>query len=227
MTCRTLGAMLYLLALAGVAQAGRPLATEDAGVLERGACEWESFLARERSADTTRAVSTQFGCGVGAATQIALGYSRARSGPDTTPAWGLNGKTALGPHADGATAFTLAWGVEAAKSVGTSLRHETTFLNLVATREFAAGLTAHANLGWARSESARASSTTWNLAIEKALDDGFEVMAETYGDDRTRPWLGIGLRWAASPQLTLDGSWSVQNQSPRPKLLTLGFKIAF
>lgn len=211
------------------AHAGRPLATEDADVLDAGSCEWESFAAHTRVSGeaAVRAWATQLGCGVGWRTQVALAYSRARSDGGTESGWLLGGKTGLRPREDDRLGLTLAWGLAAAREPGRSMEHELSYLNLVATRSFVEGLTGHANLGWLRSESAGNSTTTWNLALEKALGQGVELMGEVYGDDRTRPWLGLGGRWAASERLSLNASWATQHESPRQRLVTLGFKLAF
>ncbi len=211
------------------AQAGRPLATEDADLLDAGACEWESFAAHTRASGeaSVRAWATQVGCGVGWRSQAALAYSRARSDGASTSGWLLGGKTGLLPREDGQTGLTLAWGLAATREPGQSMKHELTYLNLVATRGFADGLTGHANLGWLRSESARASTTTWNLALEQAVGGGVDLLGEVYGDDRARPWLGLGLRWAASERLSLNASWATQDERPRQRLATLGFKLAF
>jgi hypothetical protein len=226
----TIHAATLLLALtASAVQAGRPLATEDADLLDAGRCEWESFGARERTAGSpaSTAWATQFGCGVGAATQVALAYSRSREAGLSTSGWAIGGKTGLVERTDGQTGLTLAWGAGAERAPGGSLKHESSFLNLVATREFVPGLTGHANLGWSRSESARANSTTWNLALEQTLGSGVDVMGELYGDDRSTPWLGLGLRWAVTEQLSLNMSWATQHETPRTRLWTVGFKVGF
>jgi hypothetical protein len=97
----------------------------------------------------------------------------------------------------------------------------------VATREIAPGWTGHADLGWVRSESADASSTTWNLALERSLANGVDVMAEVYGDDRSDPWPGAVVRWAATDRLSLNPSYAGQNDTPRLRLWTVGFKYSF
>lgn len=78
-----------------------------------------------------------------------------------------------------------------------------------------------------RSESAGTNSTTWNLAIEKSLREGLDVVGEVYGDDRSKPWVGTGLRWSASDRLSLNASVAVQNDTPRLRLWTVGLKYAF
>ncbi len=69
-------------ALPLAAQAGRPLATEDAGVLDAGSCEFEAFAATERAtaSPVLRSHAFQVGCGVGARTQLALGFRGALLG---------------------------------------------------------------------------------------------------------------------------------------------------
>lgn len=223
-------AFLLLAALAApAAQAGRPLATEDADVLERGDCEWESFAARVRidGSPSERGWTTQVGCGIGYGTQAALAYGRARSDGATAEVLLLGGKTRLVPRGAAATGWTLAWGLGGAKEEDSSFEHEATFLNLVATREIAEGVTGHANLGWLRSESADANSTTWNLALEKSVGAGVDLMGEVYGDDRSEAWLGLGVRWSVSERFSLNGSWARQGGSDGARLWTLGFKLGF
>lgn len=218
-----------LLALSGGAHAGRPLATEDADYLDRGKCEAEGFYAHLKPSgfDAAKGWTLQGACGIGANTQVALAYSRARSGDETAQGLLLGGKTGIITRSGDGLGLTLAWGLTGVKTSGSSFEHELTYLNLVATRELAASWTAHANLGWVRSESADTNSTTWNLAIEKALGNGLEAMGELYGDDRSKPWVGGGLRWAASNQLSLNASVAVQNDSPKLRLWTVGFKYSF
>jgi hypothetical protein len=222
-------AALLGLAACSAAHAGRPLATEDADVLERGECEAEGFVARQTATGTAavEGLALQAGCGFGWNSQAALGVARERSAGASTSAWGLSGKTAIVERAEGATGITLAWGLGAQREPGGSMKHESSFLALVATREWAGGWLTHANLGWTRSESASANTTTWNLAVEKPVGHGVDLMAEFYGDDREKPWLGTGVRWSVTERFSVNASWSVQNASPRPKLWTLGFKLAF
>lgn len=210
--------------------AGRPLATEDTDILDQKECEWESFVAREMSTGNpaTEGWTAQVGCGVGYSTQLALAYSRARSAGPSAQGLALVGKTGLIERKDDAMGLTLAWALGREKAPGSSsFKHELTHLNLVATKEIAKSLAAHANLGWVHSKTARASSTTWNLAAEYSLASGVDVMGEIYGDDRTKPWLGIGVRWLMMEWLSVDASYSVQRETPRIKLWTVGFKLAF
>lgn len=218
-----------LLAFAGASHAARPLATEDADVLDKGKCEAEGFYAHLKPSgfDASKGWTLQGSCGIGANTQLILAYSRARSGDETAQGLLLGGKTGIITREGQGLGLTLAWGLTGVKAQGSSFEHEQTYLNLVATREIAASWTAHANLGWVRSESAGTNSTTWNLAIEKSLREGLDVVGEVYGDDRSKPRVGTGLRWSASDRLSLNASVAVQNDTPRLHLWTVGLKYAF
>ncbi len=211
------------------AQAGRPLQTEDAAVLERGDCEIELVAAQERAATLppVRGGSAQFGCGVGLQTQAAVFGGRSRVEGQRSDTLALVGKTALRKLTEDSLGVTVAWGLGATRETGSSFEHEDTQLKLVLTQPLADWLL-HANLGWARSQAARSDSTLWSLAAERSGLGPLDAMAEVFGDDRSAPWINAGLRWNAIPgKLFVDGSYGVQLKRERGRLLTLGLKIAF
>lgn len=198
------------------AQAGRPLQTEDAGVLERGACELEGATQRV-SVDGARATehALQFGCGIGFKSQVALNASTAKDGSERSRGLALVGKTALWSGAgDNPAGLTLAWGLQWAKADGDSRRHAATDLNLVYSRPLPAELTLHANLGHSRDELGKQRSTTWGLALEHAGFGPVAPMAEFFGDDREPAWWNLGLRWTVVPEkVFLDVSYGRQMSS--------------
>ncbi|HYJ98956.1 MAG TPA: hypothetical protein VEX14_12920, partial [Burkholderiaceae bacterium] len=83
--------------------AGRPLQTEDAGVLARGECEVEGSTARLSAAGAVeRSHGLQLGCGIGISTQLALaGMLLQGDAADDARGAELNGKTALWRGAGG------------------------------------------------------------------------------------------------------------------------------
>ncbi|QTN21406.1 transporter [Rhizobacter sp. AJA081-3] len=222
-------AAFAVFALCGTAQAARPLATEDADVLERGQCEAEGVIAQSKPSGepSTRGWTAQGACGIGINTQLALAYNRSRTDDADASALLFGGKTAILSREGDGLGLSLAFGLVSAKADTGSMEHELTYLNAVATRELARGWTGHANLGWLRSESASANSTTWNLAVEHALGNGVDLMGEVYGDDRAKPWIGVGARWAVSDKLSLNANWATQRETPRVNAWSIGFKLAF
>lgn len=167
---------LLITLLAGSANAARPFATEDAGVLAGGECEVEAYVAHAsaRGSASESGWWLQPGCGLGPLlgrdAQLGLGASLVLSLPASGGAW-------------------------------------------------------HANLGHARGGGA--SATTWALAREQSFFEGLDGGIELYGDDHAAPWVGGGLRWAATARLTLDASaaWQADGQSARA--LSVGMKIAW
>lgn len=218
------------LLLPATAQAGRPFTTEDAGLLGAGECEWESVAARTRvqGEPTERALSTQLGCGFGFKTQAALAFGRSSVESERTRAWALGLKTGLLDGGDDGTSLTLAYGADVARGPEQASYHSgSTFVTLVASRPLGGDWTGHANLGWTQDRSSRRDSATWALAAEWALNGQFDIGAEAYGDDRDKPWLGTGVRWTLSKAWSLNASYAVNAESPRAKLASVGFKLAF
>ncbi|MBE0547216.1 MAG: hypothetical protein IH627_06030 [Rubrivivax sp.] len=213
------------------ADAGRPLVTEDAGVLAAGECEVESYASRFKSRGEPKVSggSLQFGCGVGLGTQVALAATAERSAGLTDRGVALVGKTALNAPQDGAAAYALAWGLVATRARGASYKHEDSFINGALTWPLNDALKLHANLGWSRSQSARQSSTGWALAVEHETTSAWSLLAETFASDRDRsPWVQLAARWTVVPErLFLDGSWGLQTSGQRPRQITLGLKAAF
>ena len=213
------------------ALAGRPMATEDAGVLEASDCELESFVGanRPKGGPTERVLSLQVGCGVGGQSQVAVAVARASADGESLRTVTLLGKTALNPHAeDTAPKFTLAWALSADSGRG-GLKHEGSALNTVMSWPMHDKVSLHLNLGWSHSASDKQSTTTWSGGIEHHVRDDLDLTAETFGNDReASPWVQVGLRWAVQPEkFYIDTSYGVQTGGERNKAVTLGLRWAF
>lgn len=216
--------------LATSAHAGRPLVTEDAGVLGKGECEWESFLASARisGSPTVNGWDTQVGCGVLASSQVAVSYGHARGGGSTGQTASLNGKTGVYKNHGADLALTLAWGVLGTKYTGGSFGTDSVFLNGVLTKQFNEQVTVNANLGWTqdRSVSPKRGFSNANVALEYNLGNGLEVMGEVMSVDGVSGF-GMGLRYAASKAWSLNLGYLVQNPSPQYRQWSLGAKFTY
>lgn len=228
--------LLRIAALAGAivqataAHAGRPLQTEDAGVLAPGESELESFAGWQRAdgVATERTASIQFGYGVGGATQLALQLARASAHDEHVAQLNLVGKTGLRELTETQAGFALAWTLAGERPRGGSARLQGYELRAVASAPIDAW-TAHANVGHARDRRAHQSTTLWALAVEHATTPRLDLMLETFGDDRDRdPWLNAGVRYAAIAQrLFLDASFGRQTGGSGARLITVGLKLAW
>lgn len=217
-----------LLVVAAPALAGRPFATEDAGVLEAAHCEFEAFAARltARAAPKETGWWVQPGCGIGYRSQLALGGGRTKSDGAATSAVALAGKTFLRRLKDDRFGITLAYQFTGQTTASTSFELDGTDLDAVLSAPLGSAVV-HGNLGWNRSRLDRIDATTWAVAIEMPIAGGVEVGAESYGDDRTPAWIGVGARFAlVADRLFVDMSYAVQADGARARLLTVGMKLA-
>ncbi len=225
-------AALLLCLLSAPALAGRPFATEDAGVLAAGECELEAFVLRAsgRDAPIARGGALQPNCGIGWQTQLGIAAGRTEAAGEAITSLALAGKTALRELTETQTGFALAYGVVGARLPGHGFKHDSTALAGVVSAPLDKALVLHANLGWLRTQADRLNTTAWALALERTgLFERLDVGAEVYGDDRMPgAFFGIGARYAVMPEkFFVDFSWARSSSGSRATLATLGIKISF
>lgn len=217
---------LSALIVATAANAARPLATDDAGVLERRECEWEGGFDRARvEGVTTRVFGTQVGCGVGWRTQLAIGVEHARTSGASETLLRLGGKTRLAGDDDG-IALALGYGATHRSGDGDPKGYAGADLTAILSVPIAPGFTSHANLGRVKPRDA-AGATTWGVALEAELVEGLDLVGEATGARGARPTHAIGLRWAVTRDWTLDASIAVERTEPRTRVLGIGFTRPF
>jgi hypothetical protein len=194
---------------AGVASAhaARPMVTDDARIVDAGACQLETWL--RRNPDTTEAWSLP-ACNPMGNLEITAGGARTSGGGDS----GLTdkvvqAKTLLKPLEE-------SWGVGLA--VGTdvhprrdgSRRWPGSPYVYVPFSVKAAGddWIVHVNAGATRDRDARRTIGTWGMGHEIRLDERLYAIAETFANDRSRPFYQAGLRyWIAKDRLQLDATY--------------------
>ncbi len=212
------------------AAAGRPLLTEDAGVLARGNCEVESLAgqATERGQPSTSTVWAQLGCGIGLRTQLAAGGGHVRSAGRSTYIDGIAGKTFLRELTETAAGFAIAYGVFGAREPDDHFRRDASELKAVLTVPLERWLI-HANLGLLDAHRAATDRTTWALAGERAGALGpVDLMAEIVGNNREPALVQLAARWVVLPgRFSVDASWGRRGGDTRPTLVTIGLKLGF
>lgn len=236
MKLRRLGgraAAAALLAVCAYAcQAGRPLQSEDAGVVEAAACEVEGARLLARTAGETEAENgLALACGVGLHSQLALGAARSGPGDALATTQQLSGKTWLWRDGEEGPALTFAWSLSRSKEPGGGWHREGREAALVASLPLE-GATVHLNLGHAREVPTRLVSTTWAVAWERdaaALGAlAWAPMAELFGDDHGQAWWNAGARLTLLPgRAFVDMSWGRRWQGGVSRLASVGFKLAF
>lgn len=230
---RTVHAALTLAAAlaCGPACAGRPLVTEDAGVLERGDCEFEGIGSRLSAAGATaRTGQLQLSCGIGLQTQIqgAIATSSIEAGRSTLAA--ASGKTYLRELTDEQAGYTLAYSFAGSKPGGAGWSYDVTALLGVVTVPLQKDLLLHGNLGASYSRPERRTSAIWAGALEflRVGESAFDLMSEVFGTQRDPLWLNLGVRYSVVPErFSVNASLGAQGGSERARLATLGFKLNF
>ncbi len=190
------------LGAAGAAHAARPLITDDARVVDPGACQLESWLRRTRVATEYWALPA---CNPTGNLELTLGGARLHDGGGTRSLnLTLQAKTvwrALRP--DG-------WG--AALAAGTSVDPVSGARDLYAYLPLSWSINndarfVHLNLGARRDDAKGQKVFTWGVGLEQPLDATFVVIAETFGQDKGNPLAQIGLRASLVPdRLQVDAT---------------------
>ena len=233
--CKTVVA-IYLAVAATTALAGRPLTTEDAGVIDKGGLELESYYYRQTDPQT-HALSgfhLQPSVGIGFNTQLGIGVDFARQYRDdfearkSAGAYSIVGKTSIKKLTDEAVGIALAYSVDRTRDVGERFRYDNASVNGALTVPVSS-LLLHANIGWQRARLAAVTATTWALALEQPEAIGpVDLALETFGNDHEPAWVQVAARWALrKDKAFVDASYGVHTGSTRARQLTVGFKLAF
>ncbi len=231
---------LTALSLAPLAHAARPFLTDDAGVLEAKSCELEPVLMQARTdyrfapfqgSFRSRGQLIQGACGVGYSTQLGLGFSRTQSEGSSSRETQLSGKTSLIDGGEERPSLTLGYSaLFAPRDGGGSQRYDSANLGLIATVPLGKLGFVHGNAVYVMTQSPPGQkSTTWALAWEVPVVEGFDVGVERYSNDRSDdPWWGLGVRWTASKAVSVNASiHKASSQAVKARLTTLGLRFAF
>lgn len=184
------------------AQAARPLNTDDARIVDHGACQLESWVRHDRESTETWALP---GCNPTGNLEITLGGGRVRDDEGSrTLALVVQGKMLVKPLEPHGWGWGVALGLSRDKTTGSndpyvylpftwSLRNDQTFL--------------HLNLGAKREGSEHRKQLTWGLGLEQPVNATFGLIGETYQQDKGKPHFQLGGRvWIVPDRVQIDGT---------------------
>jgi hypothetical protein len=224
-----LWAALVCLTVCHGVQAARSSLTDESDVADAGDCESELVFERLRSRGEAaqRERALRLTCGVGGKTELELAHARLRSGAARGEALLFEAKTTLRDRGPDGVGWAVALGV-GAERIGGSWRRSEQGLAVEATRQFGNAWLAEAKLAAVRDVPSRRDSTLWALALEHALHERLELRAELDGDDRTRPFVLLGLRYTLWPDvMQLKLSHGVRGGSARERVTSVGLQVEF
>ncbi|KQV90915.1 hypothetical protein ASD15_02325 [Massilia sp. Root351] len=192
---------LLLSLCAPAAQAGRPMAADDAAILDPRQCQLETWTQHSRAQDEYWAVPA---CNFGGGWELAAGAGRTRDLQDSAAMSLalLQAKTMLrAPQDDG-------WGLGLVLAdqfrAGSGGRGDLS-LNLPLSVELAGQRAMlHANLGWLRQRGRQDQPSpgvqrSWALGLELAAGERAALTLEAYGRQRAGSYVQLGARYSLVP----------------------------
>ena len=229
---RLTGVALLLGGVATAAQAGRPLATDDAAAAEAGACQVEAWQDRSRDA---REIVLAPACGLAGGVELGMELSRVRPASDIggagtaslkwAPAWARMETSA------GELAFGLKLAADFERPTGSSVRQAGSSALVLATLRLAPELALHANAGLGQVRpSAAAAASTWlgRAAVAWTPTPDWLAFAEVLGNGRAAAFGGTVLsagarRWVIPERVGLDLTLARERGGPRVVGVGLGW----
>lgn len=197
-----LGVTALFLLMSVSAWAARPFVTDDARLTTAGSCQVESWVRAYPDSIETWALPA---CNPTGNLEITLGGGQARlEGGLNTHDYVLQFKTLFRPLATNDWGWGLAVGTvqhpdihPGPNQLGNSYAYLPLSLSLRDDR-----VVLHANLGWLRDHASQRENMTWGLGGEFYPGSArLAWIAETFGDDRSKPWWQTGVRWSLIPNL--------------------------
>lgn len=212
--------------LAQPASAGRPLVTDDAGIVASGACQLELFSERPRDERLHWAVPA---CNPFGNAEIGVGIGRGRDEAGESRrlnSWQL--KTVLREHEGERAGFGVMLLGRRDRAVHRGRLGDAELKGLATLPLRGEDLLLHANLGWLRERDDEAATrdhvATWATALDWQIVPGVRGSLEGYGSSGERPSAQFGLRHELVPgHVQIDASVGARSgRSRESRYLTIG-----
>lgn len=194
---------------ANTAHAARPMITDDAGIVDAKACQFESWVKTNPDSTEIWALPA---CNFTGNLELTLGGALTReAGQTRTTDVQAQGKTIFKPlEANG-------WGMGIAAGMVRDLRADASDWYAYVPTSFSFrdnAVVVHTNLGWLREGETRRNRLTWGVGTEVRLAEHTWLIAETFGQDQDQPFHQLGLRhWLVPDRIQLDATYGNRNGS--------------
>lgn len=218
--------MMLLCGLSTAVGAAQPYVTDDAAILDKGDCQFEIGRKVNRGSQEVWLLPA---CNLTGNVELTLGKTLLTAADSTLNQYVVQAKGLFTADRDAPQAWGWVAGLSGhPRNMEDRRQLSSLYGSLLYTREiYSDRLFVHANLGARTDREERSNETTWGVAAEINITNRLTIIAETFGDDRTRPLHQAGLRVALIPErLELDISHGAEN-GPRSgtRWWTLGLRI--
>jgi hypothetical protein len=202
----------------------------DSAVADGGDCEVETSVehTKARGEPRQRESAVRFACGIGWRTELEATLAHVRSGGASERLVSLEAKTTVRDRGDDGIGWAVAVGIDAERLASGRWRRSEQRIEVEASRQLGPAWLAEAKLGSARERAARCQRTTWALSIERAWSETAEIKCELSGDDRDKPFIGVGWRYALwRDDVQLKASWAARTGAPHERQIALSLQVEF
>lgn len=219
--------LLLLGLLPSTAMAARPMITDDARVVDTHSCQLESWVKHNRSSNEYWALP---GCSPADNTELTLGGAVTREDKQSQNSdLMLQAKVLLKPLETNSYGYGLVIGyAQHPKLDSNSSMIGNTYAYIPASASFFSDkLILHVNLGALHDKEKRRADLTWGVGSEIPLSDKVELIAETYGDHRSRAFYQAGIRyWVVRDRVQIDTTYGnrMQNNSDE-RWFSIGLRL--
>ncbi len=216
-----------LLTFANPAWAARPFVTDDARLTTAGSCQLESWV---RVYPHSREIWALPACNPGGNFEVTAGGGRAHYDQQASSSdFVLQFKTLFKPLESNTWGIGLAAGTVRHPEVnpGPNLLGNSYVYAPMSYSLFDDGVVLHANLGWLRDRASGRSNSTWGMGGEFKLSERLLAIAESFGDDRVKPYWQLGARYAIVPdRVQVDATVGQQLNGPREgRWISFGLRL--
>lgn len=197
------------------AHAGRPMETDDAGIVDAGRCQLETWVDGYRGNTDFWAVPA---CNPGGHLELSLGGALSRQESSTkVAAVVLQGKTLFKEMQPNGWGLGLAAGVEHHPRSSGGARDWYAYIPF--SKSFRDDrLFMHANLGWLHEGAEKQERMTWGLGLELQLAEQSWFSAETFGQDRGKALYQFGFaHWLIPDRVQLDMAYGREFGTDEPE----------
>jgi hypothetical protein len=199
---------LVLLALPASSHAARPMITDDARIVDPRSCQVESWAKFNKQSTEYWALP---GCNLGGNLELTLGGARTKAdGESHASDVVMQVKTLLRPLKANDYGVGLTFGqVSHPNTDRSSSMVGDAYLNIPVSISFADDrFVLHTNLGAIHDRDQDRNRLTWGVGSETRLNSDLQLIAEVYGDDRTRAFHHLGLRyWVVPNRVQVDTTY--------------------
>lgn len=210
-----------MLCVAGGAQAGRPLSTDDVSVIPQDECQVESWY---QSATGAREAHLAPGCGFAHDIEVDVESIHLSPVIDDRDAFMVQLKTVFPALDAQGWSFAAKLNAGAVNAVGsTRWRSDVYSATGIASHHFGDDIDLHLNLGTERRQRERFSATMYAAALVWNAAPQALLFAEVLGDDKTGATQTVGARWWLQPErIGLDLTVGRQAGVPDSRFVTVG-----